>query len=175
VKLAAGGQLEEEVCRRSSPPSALSIVHTPSCTCPRLRACIEGDRLEERQLISARVAEQERKVLGSRRLARAMAKREAEKARSQDEKNESLAFDSMINSLQSMFGRDGFRGKDAEKALQELKEVQIMAKAEESEEKRLLGSKRVYKFVRAATRTIQRPVRRKNHPGEVYDSRSGHR
>jgi len=104
-----------------------------------------------------------------------MAKREAEKARSQDEKNESLAFDSMINSLQSMFGRDGFRGKDAEKALQELKEVQIMAKAEESEEKRLLGSKRVYKFVRAATRTIQRPVRRKNHPGEVYDSRSGHR
>jgi hypothetical protein len=118
---------------------------------------------------------EEQKVLGSRRLARALARREADMARTKDDKNERLAFDSMINSLQSLFGRDGFRGKDAEKALKELKEVQIMAQAEEEDEQRLLGSKRVFKFVRAATRTIQRPLRRKNHPGEVYDSRSGHR
>lgn len=74
----------------------------------------------------------------------------------------------------TQFGRDGFLGKDAEKALQELKEA-IMAQAEDEDEQRLLGSKRVFKFVRAATRTIQRPLKRKNHPGEVYDSRSGHR
>jgi hypothetical protein len=55
------------------------------------------------------------------------------------------------------FGRDGFRGKDAEKALQELKEAQIMAQAEDEDEQRLLGSKRFYKFVHAATCTIQRP------------------
>ena len=72
----------------------------------------------------------------------------------------------------TQFGRYGFRGKHAEQALQELKEV---AKEEEEDEQRLLGSKRVFKFVRAATRTIQRPLKRKNHPGEVYDSRSGHR
>ncbi len=54
----------------------------------------------------------------------------------------------------TQFGRYGFRGKHAEQALQELKEV---AKEEEEDEQRLLGSKRVYKFVRAATCTIQRP------------------
>ena len=57
----------------------------------------------------------------------------------------------------TQFGRDGFLGKDAEKALQELKEAQIMAQAEDEDEQRLLGSKRFYKFVHAATCTIQRP------------------
>lgn len=55
------------------------------------------------------------------------------------------------------FGRDGFRGKDAEKAFQEPREAQIMAQAEDEGEQRLLGSRRVYKFVRAATFTINRP------------------
>lgn len=110
--------------------------------------------------------EEERKVLGSRRLAKAMGV-------SKDQKNEKIAFDNMFNSLQSMFGRDGFRGEEAEKALKEINEVNVMATAEESG--KMLGSKRVYKFVRAATRTLSRPVKRKNHPGEVYDSRSGHR
>ncbi len=56
----------------------------------------------------------------------------------------------------TQFGRDGFLGKDAEKALQELKEA-IMAQAEDEDEQRLLGSERFYKFVRAATCTIQQP------------------
>ena len=37
------------------------------------------------------------------------------------------------------------------------------------------GSKRVYKFVRAATRTLERPVKRKNHPHETYNGQAGHR
>jgi len=118
------------------------------------------------------LAEEERKLLGSRRLAKA-----AEQAAitQKYERNEKLAFDTMINSLQSMLGRDGFKGEEAEKTLREIKEVNIMAHAEEQTERRMLGSRRVYKFVRAATRTISRPVRRKNHPGEVFDARSGHR
>ena len=37
------------------------------------------------------------------------------------------------------------------------------------------GSKRVYKFVRAATKTLSRPLRRRNHPGETWDGGAGHR
>jgi len=171
MALAAGGELEAEV---RLPCSNVPRVHER--TCLRLRTFeLNSNWLEVRELNGHFAGEQEQKVLGSRRLARALARREADMARTKDDKNERLAFDSMINSLQSLFGRDGFRGKDAEKALQELKEVQIMAQAEEEDEQRLLGSKRVFKFVRAATRTIQRPLRRKNHPGEVYDGRSGHR
>jgi len=117
------------------------------------------------------LAEEERKVLGSRRLAKAMGvQKEARLA-----KNEKVAFDNMLNSLQSIFGRDGFKGEEAEKTLKEIREVNTMASAEENMDKKLLGSRRVYKFVRAATKTVTRPVRRKNHNGETFDSSAGHR
>ena len=115
-----------------------------------------------------KTAEEERTLLRSRRLAKLFGMKK-------DEEREKIAFDTMFNSLQSMFGRDGFKGKDAEDALKEIAQVNTMVSEEEDKDKKMLGSKRVYKFVRAATKTLTRPIRRRNHPNEVYDSRAGHR
>ncbi|EKX49722.1 hypothetical protein GUITHDRAFT_104685 [Guillardia theta CCMP2712] len=98
---------------------------------------------------------QSRRFLGSRRLAKAVEEQE-------------LSFKSMINGLKSVMGREGFRGADAEKAIHDLEEAENKAIAEEQDEKKLLGSRRLYKFTRAATKTVMRPVSRKNHPGEKY-------
>lgn len=35
------------------------------------------------------------------------------------------------------------------------------------EEARLLGSRRLYRLVRKGTANLERPVQRKNHPGET--------
>jgi len=114
------------------------------------------------------VAEKERKLLNSRRLHEIFIAR-------RDERNEKLAFDTMFNSLQSLFGRDGFKGEDAERALREIATVEAEVSAEDGNRKKMMGSKRVYKFVRAATKTLSRPLRRRNHPGETWDGGAGHR
>jgi len=105
-----------------------------------------------------------------------------------------------LNRMESIKGREGLQGKEAEKAISQVKiaaggelaeeerkllgsrrlaklaaQVKVMASAEEDEDKKLLGSRRVFKFVRAATKTIIRPVRRKNHNGETFDASAGHR
>jgi hypothetical protein len=48
--------------------------------------------------------------------------------------------------------------------------VEKDAEDEEEWEKRVLGSRRLYRLTKKATTVLQRPTARKNHPGETYEA-----
>lgn len=103
--------------------------------------------------------------MGSGYFLRPKAKDGKSQPEDKDSKNEELAFKSVISGMKGALGREGFQGDDAQKHLKIVEGVETEV---EAEEKKFLGSRRLYKFTKAATRTLARPIARKNHPGEEF-------